>query len=93
MLFRSFVTDACILAGAPIYRERKALIRYFYFAWLLMESSPEGFTHGDTLRWDERDEYIAEAKRLLEEELIALGDEETRERALTLSVFDRIAKA
>ena len=91
--FAFFVTDACILAGAPIYRERKALIRYFYFAWLLMESSPEGFTHGDTLRWDERDEYIAEAKRLLEEELIALGDEETRERALTLSVFDRIAKA
>jgi class 3 adenylate cyclase len=91
--FAFFVTDACILAGAPIYRERKSLARYFYFAWVLMDSSPAGFTHGETLRRDERDEYLAEAKRLLEEELAALGDDEVRERALALSIFDRIAKA
>ena len=58
-----------------------------------MESSPEGFAHGDTLRWDERDEYLGEAKRLLEDELLALGDEDIRDLALTLSVFDKIAKA
>ncbi|HAP42705.1 MAG: hypothetical protein A2087_04020 [Spirochaetes bacterium GWD1_61_31] len=91
--FGFFVADACQLAAAPIYRERKTEARYYYFAWLLMECSPEGYSCGDYLRQDERDEYIAEAKRLLDDELLACRDDAVRERLLGLSVFGRIARA
>lgn len=90
--FAFFTRDASMLAGAPIYKDRKTLARFWYFAWVLLESCPEGQGEaGELLCRDERDEYLAEAKTLLEGEL-GESAEKDRDRILGLSVFGRIMR-
>ncbi len=88
--FAFFTRDASMLSGAPAWKDRKSLARFWYFAWVLLESAGGG-DQGGRLRYDERDEYLSEAKALLEAELEEI-DESDRERALGLSVFGRIMR-
>lgn len=91
--FTFFVMDAAALAGAPIHRSRKTLARFNYFAWLLLVSSAEARDFGPSLLADETDDFISDAKHLLEEDLSQLSDDQARARQLSLSVFERIMKA
>ncbi len=90
--FAFFLRDASMLIHAPLYRERAAMARFWYFAWILLESAEEGDSLGELLRWDDRDEYLAEARRLLDAELESLPDDAARERCVSLSVYGRIAR-
>lgn len=87
-----FLRDAAVMAEAPVYRDRAAMARFWYFAWVYLESCEEAPDDDaeELLSWDERDEYLERAQRLLREELAALPDDRCRELCLGLSVFARI---
>ena len=91
--FAFFLRDAAILAGAAIYRERAAMARFWFLAWLLVDSGDEDEGIGRVFKWEAADQYLAEARRLMQAELEALPDDRARERCLSLSVYGRILTA
>ncbi|MBP7263297.1 MAG: AAA family ATPase [Spirochaetia bacterium] len=97
--FAFFVRDASPILGAPVYRDRAVTARWMYFAWILLESGADmeraekdGQAAVAELRWEDRDDYLAEARRLLDLELDSLPTDACRERCVSLSVFGRIAR-
>jgi len=91
--FAFYVLDASLLSEAPIYRSRATMARYWYLAWVLIQSTPGTDLRDGRLRAEDMDDYLAESKRLLEAELEAMPDDRARETALSLSVFGRISRA
>ena len=87
-----FLRDAAVMVEAPVYRDRATMARFWFLAWLHLESCEEAPDDEaeELLCWDERDEYLERAQRLLREELAALPDDRCRELCLSLSVFGRI---
>jgi class 3 adenylate cyclase len=92
--FSFFVREASYLRERKFHRSRKTDIRYNFFAYLLCSEGEEGDVNGHELQCSiEGGAFLNEAKRLLAEELAAIGEDLGKENLFRFHLFRMVRDA